>query len=180
MRPKLPLLWGRGNLGGILRDNLGEGNCESKVAARQWGVNFCPARQQDVLQGPLGSLTPQDIFSGPDCVLHPFENVLVGPLKRPRERGKAQKDKSAKSRQNSGKAPESQRNAEGASGKGPRQKTSKSVKNSFDIFLHFSRRAKNVKYRQKVSKIFSTFFARHQFSGPFWGALRKDKSRRTT
>ena len=27
--------------GGILRDNLGEGNCESKIAARQWGVNFC-------------------------------------------------------------------------------------------------------------------------------------------
>ena len=32
---------GRGNLGGILRDNLGEGTCESKIAARQWGVNFC-------------------------------------------------------------------------------------------------------------------------------------------
>ena len=27
-------------MGGILRDNLGEGNCESKIAARQWGVNF--------------------------------------------------------------------------------------------------------------------------------------------
>ena len=40
-RKKKPLLWGRGNLGGILRDNLGEGNCESKIAARQWGVNFC-------------------------------------------------------------------------------------------------------------------------------------------
>ena len=38
---KCPLLWGRGNLGGILRDNLGEGNWESKIAARQWGVNFC-------------------------------------------------------------------------------------------------------------------------------------------
>ena len=36
-----PLLWGRGNLGGILRDNFGEGNWESKIAARQWGVNFC-------------------------------------------------------------------------------------------------------------------------------------------
>ena len=40
-RKKCPLLWGRGNLGGILRDNLGEGNWESKIAARQWGVNFC-------------------------------------------------------------------------------------------------------------------------------------------
>ena len=34
-------LWGRGNLGGNLRDNLGEGNWESKIAAIQWGVNFC-------------------------------------------------------------------------------------------------------------------------------------------
>ena len=40
MRKKCPLLWGRGNLGGILRDNLGEGHCESKIAARQWGVNL--------------------------------------------------------------------------------------------------------------------------------------------
>ena len=26
----------------ILRDDLGEGNCESKIAARRWGVNFLP------------------------------------------------------------------------------------------------------------------------------------------
>ena len=39
-REKSPLLWARGNLGGILRDNLGEGNCEAKIAARQRGVNF--------------------------------------------------------------------------------------------------------------------------------------------
>ena len=52
-----------------------------------------------------------------------------------------------------------------------RQKSSKSVKNIFDTFRHFSRRAKNVKNRQKVSKIFSTIFARHRFSGPFWGPL---------
>ena len=25
----------------FLRGNLGEGNCESRIAARQWGVNFC-------------------------------------------------------------------------------------------------------------------------------------------
>ena len=31
---------GKGNLGGILRDNLGEGNCESKIAGRQWGSQF--------------------------------------------------------------------------------------------------------------------------------------------
>ena len=48
-------MWGRGNLGGILRDNLCEGRTwESKIAARQWGVTFCPARHQDASQGPLG------------------------------------------------------------------------------------------------------------------------------
>ena len=31
-----------------------EGNCESKMVSRQWGDNFCPARHQDVSQGPLG------------------------------------------------------------------------------------------------------------------------------
>ena len=36
-----PLLWGRGSLGGHLRENLDEGNRESKIAARQWGVKFC-------------------------------------------------------------------------------------------------------------------------------------------
>ena len=35
-----------------------------------------------------------------------------------------------------------------------RQKSSKSIKNIFDTFRHFSRRAKNVKNRQKVSKHF--------------------------
>ena len=34
-RRKCPLLWGRGNLGSNLRDNLGEGKWESKNAARQ-------------------------------------------------------------------------------------------------------------------------------------------------
>ena len=51
-----------------------------------------------------------------------------------------------------------QRIAKGAGGKGPRQKTSKSVKKFFDTFRQFWRRAKNVKNRQKASKIFSTFF----------------------
>ena len=50
---KSPLLWARDSLGGILGDNLGEGNCESKIVARQWGVNFA-ARHQGVSQGPLG------------------------------------------------------------------------------------------------------------------------------
>ena len=51
-----------------------------------------------------------------------------------------------------------QRTAKGASGKGPRQKESKSVKIIFDTFRHFSRRAKKVKNRQTVSKIFLTLF----------------------
>ena len=38
------------------------------------------------------------------------------------------------------------------------QKSSKSVKIFFDTFRHFSRRAKKVKNRQKVSKYFSTLF----------------------
>ena len=48
---KGPLLWGRDSLGGILGDNLGEGNCESKIVSRQWGDNLAP---RHVSQGPLG------------------------------------------------------------------------------------------------------------------------------
>ena len=40
-------------MGGILGDNLGEGNCESKIASRQWGDNFC--RETSIcLTGPSG------------------------------------------------------------------------------------------------------------------------------
>ena len=40
-------------MGGILGDNLGEGNCESKIASRQWGDNFC--RETSIcLAGPSG------------------------------------------------------------------------------------------------------------------------------
>ena len=59
-RPKLPLLWGRGNLGGILRDNLGEpgeGNCESnfccKTTGSRRGLNFCREALR-CLAGPSG------------------------------------------------------------------------------------------------------------------------------
>ena len=38
---KIPLLWARGNLGGILGDSLGRGNCESKINPRQRGDKFC-------------------------------------------------------------------------------------------------------------------------------------------
>ena len=50
---KCPLLWARDSFGGILGDNLGEGNCESKVVARQWGVNFCRETSR-CLAGPSG------------------------------------------------------------------------------------------------------------------------------
>ena len=68
--------------------------------------------------------------------------------------------------------------AKGASGKGPRQKKSKIVKKCQKYFRQFSTffaQGKNVKNRQKCQKYFrhfSTIFARHQFSGPFWGALK--------
>ena len=35
----MPLWWARDSFGGILGNNLGEGNCESKIVSRQWGVN---------------------------------------------------------------------------------------------------------------------------------------------
>ena len=51
-----------------------------------------------------------------------------------------------------------------------RQKSSKSVKNIFDTFRRFSRRAKNVKNRQKVSKSFSTLFDNFR-AAPFFRPL---------
>ena len=48
--------WVRDSLGGILGDNLGEGNCESKIVWRQWGDIFA-SRHQDVSQGPLGGIS---------------------------------------------------------------------------------------------------------------------------
>ena len=58
-RGKKALLWGRGNLGGILGDNLGEGNCEPKIVARQslWGVIFCREASR-CLAGPSGREWP--------------------------------------------------------------------------------------------------------------------------
>ena len=51
------------------------------------------------------------------------------------------------------------------------QKTSKR-KSFFDTFRRFLRRATHVKKRQNVFRHFSTIFARHHFTGPFWGALK--------
>ena len=68
-----------------------------------------------------------------------------------------------------------QQTAKGASGKGPRQKTSKIVKKCQEYFRHFSTffaQGKTVKKCQKYFRHFLTIFARHPFSGPFWGALK--------
>ena len=66
-----------------------------------------------------------------------------------------------------------QRIAEGAGGKGPRQKASNIVKKFqkfFDTFRQFSRRAKIVKKHQKVFRHFSTIFALGTFfPAPFGG-----------
>ena len=72
---------------------------------------------------------------------------------------------------------EYQRIAKGAGGKGPRQKTSKSIKKFFDTFRQFSCRAKKrqksskiVKKCEKVFRHFSTNFAQGTiFPAPFEG-----------
>ena len=64
-----------------------------------------------------------------------------------------------------------------ASGKGPRQnvknrqKASKMFSTLFVIFRAGQKTSKIVKKCQKYFRHFSTIFARHQLSGPFWGAL---------
>ena len=65
-----------------------------------------------------------------------------------------------------------QRIAKGAGGKGPRQKTSKSVKKFFETFRQFLRSAKkkNVENRQKASKGFSTLFDNFR-AAPFYRPL---------
>ena len=66
-----------------------------------------------------------------------------------------------------------QRTAKGASGKGPRQKTSKSVKKIFRHFSTFFRAGqKSSKSAKNIFRHFLIIFARLQFSGPFWGALK--------
>ena len=54
-------------MGGIFGDNSGEGNCESKIASRQWGDNFC--RETSIrLAGPSGQKTDVDSCSDFFCV----------------------------------------------------------------------------------------------------------------
>ena len=65
----------------------------------------------------------------------------------------------------------------------PRQKTSKIVKSCqnfltlFDNFRAGQKSSKVVEKCQKYFRHFSTIFARHQFSGPFWGALTMASAR---
>ena len=54
-----------------------------------------------------------------------------------------------------------------------RQKVSKSVSTLFGNFRAGQKTSKIVKKCQNIFRHFSTIFARHQFSGPFWGALKK-------
>ena len=51
-----------------------------------------------------------------------------------------------------------------------RQKSSKGVKNIFDIFRAGQKTSKIVKKCQNIFRHFATIFAWHQFSSPFWGA----------
>ena len=67
--------------------------------------------------------------------------------------------------------------AKGAGGKGPRQKVSKSFSTLFDTFRAGHKTSKIVKKCKKVFRHFSTIFARHHFSGPFWGALSSTQPR---
>ena len=63
-----------------------------------------------------------------------------------------------------------ERTAKGASGKGPRQETSKIARKRQKHSRHFSSRAKSPKFVKKCQKSFrdfSTIFARHQFPAPF-------------
>ena len=53
-KKKRPLLWGKRQFGRFLRDDSGEGNCESKLL-RDNGESIFAARQLDVSQGPLGT-----------------------------------------------------------------------------------------------------------------------------
>ena len=53
---------------------------------------------------------------------------------------------------------------------GATPESSKSVKKCFDTFRQFSRRAKNVKNRQKASKSFSTLFDNFR-AAPFFRPL---------
>ena len=63
---KNPLLSGRGNLGGILRGNFGEGNCESKNCRETMGSQFLPRG----IEMPRKALWGSGVFRTQDSVLY--------------------------------------------------------------------------------------------------------------
>ena len=66
---KMSSIVGERQFGRHIKRQFGcEGNCESKIAARQWGVKEGPARHQDVSQGPLGKHFR--VFSVAFCYVH--------------------------------------------------------------------------------------------------------------
>ena len=50
-----------------------EGNCKSKIAARQWGVNFC---HLDVSRGRLGFRTTDLLVTWREGITIPFEQKI--------------------------------------------------------------------------------------------------------
>ena len=63
---------------GIFRDTLGEGNCESKIVARQWGVKPCREASK-CLAGPFGEGPATPVNGGSGVATFKFmENFFKG------------------------------------------------------------------------------------------------------
>ena len=73
---KNPLLWARDSLGGILRDNSGEGSCESKIVSRQWGDTLGIRKG-----GGGGQNVSCDFGGGKRTIKHPIQNQFWRPQK---------------------------------------------------------------------------------------------------
>ena len=74
---RMPSLVGERQFGGILGDTLGEGNCESKIVARQWGVHFCRETARR-LSGPSGLFSRVLFFLFAPFAGHPSFSPLLG------------------------------------------------------------------------------------------------------
>ena len=78
-----PSLRSEKHLRGLLRDDLCEVNCESRFAARQWGVDFCE-RHPAVSQRPLGSSHISILGAEADRPKESFEALYRDSLKSPK------------------------------------------------------------------------------------------------
>ena len=106
-----------------------------------------------VCRGPLVLRKKKDTPKSKDVALY------IGPLKIHGKEGNPPPPNQANSLQDPSTSLNNQRIAKGAGGKGATStNVPKCQKVSFDTFRQFSRRAKNVKNRRKVSKSFSTLF----------------------